>query len=83
MAARSSQSTPQMSMALAVQEERETLLAGGFREWTRRDFNAFTRACEKVCSLVSWLLLQVKSESLSYDTASVSCSGGTQLDRRL
>ncbi|KAL0927877.1 hypothetical protein M5K25_002098 [Dendrobium thyrsiflorum] len=29
------------------QEEKEQLLEEGFSTWTRRDFNAFTRACEK------------------------------------
>ncbi|KAG2445911.1 hypothetical protein HXX76_000514 [Chlamydomonas incerta] len=28
-------------------EEREKLLEEGFKEWTKRDFNAFVRACEK------------------------------------
>jgi hypothetical protein len=32
-------------------KEKEKLLASGFSNWNRRDFNAFTRACEKV-----WLL---------------------------
>jgi SWI/SNF-related matrix-associated actin-dependent regulator of chromatin subfamily A member 5 len=29
------------------QEEKEQLLEEGFSTWTRRDFNTFTRACEK------------------------------------
>jgi len=29
--------------------EKEKLLQDGFTNWNRRDFNAFTRACEKVC----------------------------------
>ncbi|KAF6176679.1 hypothetical protein GIB67_034541 [Kingdonia uniflora] len=29
------------------QEERDQLLEEGFSSWSRRDFNAFTRACEK------------------------------------
>ena len=28
--------------------ERDALLGGGFSAWSRRDFNAFVRACEKV-----------------------------------
>ncbi len=28
-------------------EEREQLLKEGFASWTKRDFSAFTRACEK------------------------------------
>ena len=28
--------------------ERDALLSGGFSNWSRRDFNAFVRACEKV-----------------------------------
>eukprot|EP00850_Spirogloea_muscicola_P003093 SM000012S25355 [mRNA] locus=s12:642329:650370:+ [translate_table: standard] len=29
------------------QQEKDELLSEGFKEWTKRDFNAFVRACEK------------------------------------
>lgn len=30
------------------EKERQMLLDEGFKDWARRDFNAFVRACEKV-----------------------------------
>lgn len=38
-----------MSAGLAATEleERDRLLEEGFSNWSRRDFNAFVRACEK------------------------------------
>ena len=33
--------------ARAEAEEKERLLEEGFRDWTKRDFMAFVRACEK------------------------------------
>jgi hypothetical protein len=32
-------------------KEKEKLMASGFSNWNRRDFNAFVRACEKVAVL--------------------------------
>ena len=42
--------TPEDPQPLTEQEveEREELLKSGFSNWNRRDFSAFTRACEKV-----------------------------------
>ncbi|XP_020589471.1 probable chromatin-remodeling complex ATPase chain isoform X1 [Phalaenopsis equestris] len=34
-------------LTVEEQEEKELLLEEGFSTWTRRDFNTFTRACEK------------------------------------
>ena len=31
--------------------EKERLMTEGYSNWNRRDFNAFVRACEKVCTL--------------------------------
>ena len=46
------EATPEAEAAqpLSEQEEKEkaALLDGGFKDWARRDFNAFVRACEKV-----------------------------------
>lgn len=41
---------PDDPQPLTEEEEKEkaTLLEDGFKDWTRRDFNAFVRACEKV-----------------------------------
>ena len=30
--------------------EKERLMTEGYSNWNRRDFNAFVRACEKVCT---------------------------------
>ena len=30
--------------------EKERLMTEGYSNWNRRDFNAFVRACEKVCA---------------------------------
>lgn len=32
--------------------EKERLMTEGYSNWNRRDFNAFVRACEKVCMLI-------------------------------
>lgn len=44
--------TPDDPQPLTEEEEKEkaALLEDGFKEWSRRDFNAFVRACEKVAS---------------------------------
>lgn len=34
-------------------KEKEDLLNSGFKEWSRRDFNSFVRACEKVRQVTS------------------------------
>ncbi|KAG2500855.1 hypothetical protein HYH03_001616 [Edaphochlamys debaryana] len=41
--------SPEDPQPLSEEElaEREALLEEGFKEWTKRDFNAFVRACEK------------------------------------
>lgn len=36
-----------LSLTVEEQKEKEQLLQEGFPTWTRRDFNAFVRACEK------------------------------------
>lgn len=45
---------PDDPQPLSEEEEKEkaSLLEGGFKDWTRRDFSAFVRACEKVISLI-------------------------------
>ena len=35
------------------EQEKEQLLKKGFSNWSRRDFSAFTRACEKVLCTAS------------------------------
>lgn len=47
--------SPDDPEALSEEEirEKEKLLASGFSNWNRRDFNAFVRACEKV---PGWML---------------------------
>ena len=35
--------------------EKERLMTEGYSNWNRRDFNAFVRACEKVCAPIMQL----------------------------
>ena len=40
------------------EQERAALLDGGFKDWSRRDFSAFVRACEKVATFTSEMVSQ-------------------------
>ena len=40
--------------------EKEELLSSGFSNWNRRDFSAFTRACEKVGAPRALVLIPVQ-----------------------
>lgn len=64
---------PDDPQPLSEEEEKEkaTLLEEGFKDWTRRDFNAFVRACEKVSSLPSQARLRLLASSLFLVEAAV------------
>lgn len=44
-------------LSQAELDEREQLLSAGFSNWSKKDFNSFLRACEKVRDCVFFLFL--------------------------
>jgi len=72
---------PDDPQPLSEEEEQEkaALMEGGFKEWSRRDFSAFVRACEKVrrpCVITSGLLCRMTGRVCSLNVPEIEDGKG-------